>query len=102
MQTEKRPSRGYQFSLRALMLLMLITGSFLGGWVANEMRHRNAQEEEVAIQVINAGTANEVFVMRGRKPDVNRVKNILVEIDESESAINARNDTTVPGNVPFE
>ncbi len=70
--------RWFKFSLRTLMILVFVAGSFLGGWVTNEMRHRYIIKDDAKIEIIE-GT--NIMVIRGTKEDVEA----LTETVESKS-----------------
>jgi hypothetical protein len=39
-----KPWRPWQFSIRTLLLLMLVVGSYLGGWMSNEWQRQRELE----------------------------------------------------------
>ena len=69
------------FSLRALLLLVLIVGAFMGGWVANEARHRYIIKDNATIEFID-GT--QTMVIRGVKEDVEVLSETLLDSMTSE------------------
>ena len=86
MDAEKSRSRGYQFSLRALLLLMLVSAAFLGGWVANELKHKYAVKDDVlsgnVVFRLDA-TVTDTLVVRGKKSDVDKTIAVIETISES-------------------
>jgi hypothetical protein len=62
------------FSLRTLFVLVLIVGAFMGGWVANEARHRYIIKDNAQIEFID-GT--QTMVIRGVKEDVDVLSDTL-------------------------
>ena len=72
-----------RFRLRSLFLLMLIAGSFMGGWVANEARHKYIIKDDAKIEFID-GT--QLMVVRGAKEDVEVQAETLSKAIESDDS----------------
>ncbi len=70
------------FSLRTLLALVLIVGSFLCGWVANEARHRYVIKDDAKIEFTDVGVAPTI-VVRGVKEDVQALAETLSKSMES-------------------
>jgi hypothetical protein len=62
------------FSLRTMLVLVVIAAAFMGGWVANEARHRYIIKDNVRIELID-GT--QTMVIRGVKEDVDVLSDTL-------------------------
>ncbi len=72
----------FRFSLRTLIALVLMVGSFMGGWVANEARHRYIIKDDAQIEFIQ-GT--QTMVIRGDEHDVEAIAETLSKSLESKA-----------------
>ena len=63
-----------KFSLRSLLVLVLTAAAFMGGWVANEARHRYIIKDNAKIEFTD-GT--QTMVIRGVKEDVDVLSDTL-------------------------
>jgi hypothetical protein len=74
-------NRWFRFSLRSLMIVILVAAAFCGGWVSNEMRHRYVLKDNVKVEFIE-GTQTMVF--RGSREGVEELSDVIEsKLDES-------------------
>ena len=69
-----------KYGLRTLFVLILLASVFMGGWVANEARHRYIIKDDAKIEVIE-GT--QMMVIRGAREDVEVLAETLKKTIES-------------------